>query len=253
MNTFQTKYGLVTLYHNEYYIGNEFKGGKYWDEDTLLKLRTFVDPDRNILEIGGHCGTSSIVYSSFLNENKKVYVFEPQENMFRLLCHNISQNGLENKIEPYHAGVFCYSGQGKMNGVDMDGPLPGLVEKRYNEEKDLACNFGGVGLGSDGEIIHLTTMDEMPFDNIGYIHCDAQGAENFIFSKGLSLIEKHRPVIYYENNQNYAKYLYDNVCSSYPQYKLESIFDIKKYCLDTLNYSGYIDKFNGGIDTLLVP
>lgn len=252
MNTFQTKYGLVTLYQNECYIGNEFKRGNYWDEDTLLKLRKFVDPGRNILEIGCHCGTSSLVYSSFLNEDKKVYVFEPQENMFRLLCHNISQNNLENKIQPFRSGVFCYSGLGKMNSIDIDGG-GGNVEKRYNEENDLACNFGGIGLGSDGETIQLTTIDEMPFDNIGFIHCDAQGAENFIFSKGLEFIAKHRPVIYYENNQNYAKPLYDSVCCSYPQYKSESVFDIKKYCLDTLNYSGYIDKFNGGIDTLLVP
>lgn len=30
----------------------------------------------------------------------------------------------------------------------------------------------------------------MSLDNIGYIHCDAQGAENFIFSKGLETIKK---------------------------------------------------------------
>ena len=89
--------------------------------------------------------------------------------------------------------------------------------------------------------------------DIGYIHCDAQGSENFIFSKGLETIEKYRPVILYENNQLYGKYLYDNVCKSYANYKKESVFDIKKYCMEKLNYSKFIDKFNGGIDTLLIP
>jgi hypothetical protein len=52
---------------------------------------------------------------------------------------------------------------------------------------------------------------------------------------------------------SYARYLYNNVCTSYPNYKEESIFDIKKYCMEQLNYSRFIDRFNGGIDTLLIP
>ena len=31
------------------------------------------------------------------------------------------------------------------------------------------------------------------------------------------------------------------------------IFDIKKYCMETLNYSMYLENFNGSIDTLLIP
>ena len=252
METFTTTYGLITLYKNEVYIGNEFKSGHYWDIDTLLKLREYIDPNRNILEIGGHCGTSTIVYSSFLHNEKKVYVYEPQRNMYNLLVHNIIQNNLQDKIKPYNLGVFCFEGNGKMNGIDLDGG-GGVVAKRYDEENNLACNFGGIGLGNDGEDIGLTTIDNMELDDIGYIHCDAQGAENFIFSKGLETITKYRPVIFYENNATYGKEFFDNVCNSYPKYKQERIFDIKKYCIDQLNYSKSIDRFNGSIDTLLIP
>lgn len=54
METYNTEYGLVTLYKNELWIGGEFQRGDYWDIDTLLKLREYVNPNRNILEIGGH-------------------------------------------------------------------------------------------------------------------------------------------------------------------------------------------------------
>ena len=60
-------------------------------------------------------------------------------------------------------------------------------------------------------------------------------------------------VILYENNELYARYLYDNVCKSYPNYTRESKFDLKKYCMEELNYSKFIDRFNGSIDTLLIP
>jgi FkbM family methyltransferase len=252
-DTFNTKYGNVTLLQNDVVIGNQFKFGHYNDEDTLLKLKVYIDPNKNILEIGGHCGTSSIVYSSFLNNDFKIFVYEAQKNMYNLLNHNIKQNNLQNKIIPYNLGVFCYTGKGKMNSIDMDGCIGANVEKRYNEEKDLPCNFAGIGLGNNGENIDLITIDEMKIENIGYIHCDAQGSENFIFSKGIDLIKKYRPVILYENKDFYGTYLYDNICESYPQFYNESKFDIKQYCMNELGYSHFIDRFNKGIDTLLIP
>jgi FkbM family methyltransferase len=252
IDTYNTSYGLISLYSNEVFIGHCFKNGQYWDGDTLIKLQKYIDPNRNILEIGGHCGTSTIVYSQFLNDNNKVFVYEPQKNMYQLLLHNINQNNLQNKIIPYNSGVFCYNGFGRMNSTDIDGG-GGNVNKRYTEEVDQTCNFGGIGLGNDGEEINLITIDDMPVEDIGFIHCDAQGAENFIFSKGLDLITKNRPVIYFENNEDYGKDFYNSVCKSYPEYKVESIFDIKKYCMKVLKYSYYIDCFNDGIDTLLVP
>jgi hypothetical protein len=172
--------------------------------------------------------------------------------MYNLLVQNINQNNLQNKIIPNNLGVFCFEGNAKMNDIDLDGGH-GVVSKRYNEEKNLPCNFGGIGLGNNGEDINLTTIDNMKLDDIGYIHCDAQGSENFIFSKGIETIKKYRPVILYENNECHSRFLYDNVCKSYPNYKEESTFDIKKYCMEQLNYSKFIDCFNGGIDTLLIP
>jgi FkbM family methyltransferase len=253
--TYDTQYGKITLYSNEIYIGATFNDGKYWDEDTLYKMKEYIDPNRNILEIGGHCGTSTIVYSSFLNKDKKVFVCEPQKKMYDLLIHNINQNELQDKIVPYNLGVFCYNGQGIMNDIDIDGG-GGVVEKRYNEEHFFDCNFGGIGLGGKGENVQLTTIDDMDLDDIGFIHCDAQGAENFIFSTGLETITKYRPVILFEdniNNEYYGKPLYDNVCKNYPEYSENSLFDIKKYCMETLNYSSFIENFNGSLDMLLIP
>lgn len=252
METFKTPYGLITLYKNGTFITNCFKQGYYWDIDTLHLLKQYINPLRNILEIGGHCGTSSLVYSSYLKADNKVYVYEPQLNMYKLLVTNINQNNLQHKIIPFNYGVFCFNGEGNMNNIDLDGG-GGVVSKRYNEEKHLSCNFGGIGLGSDGERVKLITVDDMNLDNIGFIHCDAQGSENFIFSRALETIRKCRPVILYENNEKHAKWLYNNVCKNYPTWKEESKFDLKQYCMETLQYSTCIDTFNNSIDTLLIP
>jgi len=252
MNTYNTQFGKVTLYKNDFVIDEVFRNGSYWDVDTIFKLHPYVNCERNILEIGGHCGTSSLIYSRFIKPNKKLYVFEPQKNLFNLLVQNINQNNFQDKIIPHNLGVFCYSGKGKMNNIDLDGGL-GNVTKRYNEENNLPCNFGGICLGDDGENIDMTTIDELNLDDIGFIHCDAQGSENFIFSKGIETIKKSRPVILYENKEFYGDYFYNNICNCYPEYKENSLFDIKKYCMEELQYSKFIDRFNNGIDTLLIP
>jgi FkbM family methyltransferase len=251
-NTYHTKYGKITLLKNEVYIGNEFRLNRYWEEDTLIKLKQYIPSDRNILEIGAHCGTSSVVYSSYISENHKLFAYEPQNVMYQLLVQNITQNNLQDKIIPFNNGVFCYKGAGNMNNIDLDGG-GGNVQRRYNEERHIGCNFGGIGLGKEGEPITLTTIDEMGHDNIGFIHCDAQGSENFIFSSGKETIKKNRPVILYENNAKYSKFLYDNVCLNYPSYVEESKFDLTEYCMTELKYSRCYDRFNGSIDTLLIP
>jgi len=248
-----TKYGYVILYNNDIYLNtNIFAQGIYHDEDTMLKLRQYIDPNKNILEIGANCGTSSIVYASFLNNNSKLYAYEPQKNMFNLLNLNIQNNSLENKIIPFNKGIFCYNGNAVMNDVDLDGG-GGNVKTRYTNENNLPCNFGGICLGRNGEEIDVVTLDSLNLDNLGYIHCDAQGSENFIFSNAINTITKFRPVILYENYEFYGDYLYNNICQSYPNYKSESSFDIKKFCIEELKYSKFIDRFNGGIDTLLIP
>jgi hypothetical protein len=134
-----------------------------------------------------------------------------------------------------------------VNGIDLD-ECREFVKKRYDNE-----NFRGMCLGNNGEKIKLITADDMNLENIGFIHVDAQGSENFIFSKALETINKNKPVIYYENNKTNCKYLFDTVCNNYPSFENESKFDIMEYCMKVLNYSNYITYFNGSMDTLLIP
>jgi FkbM family methyltransferase len=250
---YYTKYGYVILYNNDVYLNcDAFKKGNYHDEDTMLKLKKYIDPNKNILEIGANCGTSSLVYASFLDNGSKLFAYEPQKNMFELLNLNIINNSLQEKILPINKGIFCYNGKAIMNSIDLDGG-GGDVEKRYTVEQNLPCNFAGIGLGNNGEKIDVVTIDSLDLDNIGFIHCDAQGSENFIFSEAISTLKKCKPVILYENYDFYGKYLYENVCKCYPSYEKNSVFDIKKFCIEELGYSKYIDRFNGGIDTLLIP
>jgi len=233
---------------------------KYMEEGYLSWLwslqdiftKEYIDPNRDILEIGAHCGTSTVLYSSFLHDSRRLFAYEPQKNMYTVLLKNIEQNGLQSKVIPYNSAVFCYEGSGEMHSMALDTGC-GVVAKAYAEPANTNFNFGGVCLGQDGEAVKMTTVDLMGLDDIGFIHCDAQGAENYIFSNAVETIRRCRPVILYENNFAFGKNYHDNVSDAYPHYEKESLFNVSQYCMDELGYSQCIDKFNWSIDTLLIP
>jgi FkbM family methyltransferase len=245
IKTYDTKYGKISLLANEQIFDPSDPDFSAMEIDFGGR---YLDPDKNVLEIGGHCGTSSLVYASFLNEGQKIHVYEPQKSMFLLLVRNIVQNDLTDKIIPYNKGAFCYNGVGYMNDNTLDG-FVGTVSKRLNEERDQPCNFGGLSLGIGGEKVELVTIDSMNIENLGYIHCDAQGSENFIFSQAKETITKYRPVIVYENKDRYGDYLFDMVCKTYPDYLEYKDFSLKDFCMNELNYSEWHD----GYDILLIP
>jgi FkbM family methyltransferase len=250
--TYKTDFGLISLYKNEEYIGKAFEKGVYWSHDTMIKLRGYINPNKNILEIGGHCGTSSVFYHRFLHQGKKIYVYEPQKNMYDLLVRNIKQNNLQDKIYPSHKAIFCYNGTASMNHQTIDGTT-GDVKKRYSEESEIPCNFGGLSLGLGGEQTIVETVDSLNLDDIGFIHCDAQGSESFIFSKATETIKKNRPVIFFEDKAIHGELFHASVTVSYPMFMEESKFNIKDFCIKELGYRKCIEKFNNGLDSLLIP
>ena len=249
--TYNTQYGKVSLLNNDMYINGSFANGHYWDENTLLKLKQFIDPNKNILEFGGHCGTSTLVYASFLNPDNRVYVLEPQKNLYSLLKLNVEQNSLQDKIIHFNKGVFCFTGPGNMHDTDLDGSKGASVEKRYKEESNQPCNFGGIALGTDGEKIEMTTIDDLNIPNLGFIHSDAQGSEPYIFWAARNTIRKHKPVIMYENYKEFSSYLVKQVKNSYPMYEEASKFDIKEFCVKQLGYRHVIPL--GSENILLLP
>jgi FkbM family methyltransferase len=250
--TFVTEFGKVTLYANETFITPVFDDGLYWDIDNLRTVSKYIDPRRNILEIGGHCGTSSLVYASLLSEGSVIFVFEPQQHLFDLLLHNVRQNRLEGKIIPVQSAMFCCDGELCMNDIDIDGGF-GNPEKRYTSESNMPCNFGGIGLGGKGEKVRVTSVDSVPFlSNIGFMHVDAQGAEPFIFAKSTRTLRAYRPVILFEDNMHGDPKLYNHVKSSFTQYEEFCGFDVERYCVEVLDYHTVMP-IGSSIDVLLLP
>ena len=254
-------YGKISIYNNDYWFINSFKGMvdrmpyTYQTDKDMQFVKKYIPKYKNIIEVGAHCGIQTLFYKQQISPKCKYYAIEPQSKIYKLLRHNIDQNGLD--IKTYCAAGFCFTGHLKMN--DTIEPVDSHLYERPPkfeliselEQNKRMLNYGGVCIGNGGEKVKCYKLDDMGFDNIGFIHSDAQGAEPYLFYGARKLIKKNRPVIYYENIELYGKYLYNIVQKEYPEYEKQSKFNIKNYCMNDLKYSKYIDV--NSFDTLLIP
>lgn len=250
--TFKTKYGLLTINKFDKYFIDTFMNNEYWDEKTLFNIVNNYIEKGNIIEIGAHVGTSTLFYSKHIETGYKIYAFEPQKKIFDLLSLNISQNNLLQSVETRNEAIFCYNGIINLNAIDLDGPNKNNLIKNLELNK-LDINYGGIGIGDKGESVHCLTFDTLNIENVKFIHCDAQGAEPYIFSFAKKYIKINRPVILYENSNLYGDYLLNNIRNIYKEYNIESEFDLKKYCTEELGYTAIDNIYNSKDDTLLIP
>ena len=235
--TFNIENLKVTVNTDDIFFMDSFNAGNYWDIETLNKLEKYIDKNKNIIEIGAHMGSSTLIYSRYTN--KKVYAYEPQQKMFQLLERNITQNNIKN-VEIFNKAIFYKNGNTFMDSLNTH-----KIDTR-------GFNRGGLSLGSSeagGEETEIINLDSLNIDS-GFLHIDAQGAEQGIIYGGQNFIKRNLPTILYEDNFNDEKSLVDrvNLDKSIPQ-------EVKNFNIDNflkkLNYT--LHKKWAGIDTLAIP
>lgn len=234
--TFEIKNIKMSVAKDDTFFIMTFRNGDYWDYPTLKKLKeNYIDENKNIVEIGAHIGTSTCFYSKCTN--KKVIAYEPQTNIYELLEHNVKQNNLNN-VELKKEAIFYKNDKVFMDVLDT------------HKISDQGFNRGGVSLGVNGEATKCSTLNDLNIDDCGFLHIDAQGAEQHIFYSAMDFIAKHRPIILWENNIVYEKSLVNRVNLDKSIPNAVRTFNIEK-ALSDLGYN-HFDRW-AGIDTLSIP
>ena len=98
LNTYSTKYGKITCYNNDIVFSSLLQNGEIYEESLIVEyiiplLQKISDKEMTILDIGGHIGTHTILYSKLLN--CKVLTFEPQQKIYEILTKNVEDNQLD--------------------------------------------------------------------------------------------------------------------------------------------------------------
>ena len=168
------------------YIGRSLDiYGEYIEAEIAL-YRQLVKPGQVVVDAGANIGSHTVFFARTVHPGGFVVAIEPQRVVFQMLCANLAINGLRN-VDTRRAGVGAETGVMKVPPQD------------YNQ----AGNFGAAKLVAEGEgeQVPILTIDGLGLKRCDLIKIDVEGMEREALLGAQATIERHKPVIYLENNQ----------------------------------------------------
>ena len=157
--------------------------GEY-DPMMMRFLRHTLKPGMTFIDVGANCGAFTLAAARAMNEQGRIFAFEPGPPILARLRANLALNpAVERMTEviPYGLG----SGPGKFY---------------YQEE---AHNRGNASLfHATGTPVEVITLDswakEKGIERVDVIKIDVEGMEYEVLSGAKELLSKTKPVIYFE-------------------------------------------------------
>ncbi len=183
----EARHGYFLYNQNDSYVGRSLElYGEYCEQEISI-FRELIKPADVIWEIGANIGSQTVPLSQYVSHGK-IFAFEPQLEVYKLLCANLSINNCENVIPMWLALG------------DFDGEIP-LPEIDYHK----SLNFGAVSLLkvekpsiNKVKICKLDSLESLSQPN--FIKIDVEGMELLVLKGANDTITKSRPLMYIENN-----------------------------------------------------
>jgi FkbM family methyltransferase len=216
----------MRLYANATEVANIISNtGCYEKKETeiMFRILSLLGQNISILDIGANAGYYSLCYSAWLPK-ADIHAFEPMPATFERLKENAELSGGNMRLNPF--GLY-----------ERDDVL-GFY---FNSEESGATSIQNIrGIDESKKIMSkVTTMDgyvEKAGIKVGFIKCDVEGAEIFVFKGGLKTLETDKPVVFTEmlrkwsakfgyhpndilmlfSNLGYSCYTIGTMCKLYP-------------------------------------
>ncbi len=198
----KTEYGGMYVLSNDI-IGKKVLRGEYHEiqlinavSDYVKGLDTFKQHPI-VLDIGSNIGTTSLGFLKSCECN--VISCEPQLFLAQLQKKTMELNNLTDRITIYNnaVGHKCKPNISMSRSLSQIDGLGRELDCDYTD--DQTKNFGGLQIGKGGEtvdMIHIDSLNVSP----AVIKIDVEGAEKLVIWGARKTIERHRPLIIYENN-----------------------------------------------------
>lgn len=212
-----TRYGDMIVAAADNYVGRSIVEYGEWSQSEIDLLQQIIKPGMIVLDIGANIGYHTLAFSKATGPTGKVVSFEPQPEIFQLLCANIAINNLSN-VTALNIAL------GKARGiVDM----PSI---NYN----VPGNFGALrldhSLKEEQSVVSRTPISLNRLDDIFHaqnamvIKMDVECMELDVLKGATALLEKSRPAMLVENNlpgemsEHLLKFLFDLNYNCYWQF-----------------------------------
>ena len=160
---------------------------KIWEDWVEDIIKVLYIENTNMVDIGAHIGTTSLIMSKYISENCMIYAFEPVYNNITNL--NICENNLQDKIQLFPIGLSDKKCKLESGFIDFS------VEANYGYTR-----IDNLKLSDENSqyVIEVDTLDEMKLENISFIKIDVEGSESKVLDGAKETIMKYKPAIFIE-------------------------------------------------------
>ena len=159
------------------------------DVMNLGFLATKLQPGMVVYDVGGNCGQMALYFSAKVGGSGRVFSFEPVPENFARLSRNIRLNNLAN-VEAFETAV----------GSDLE-PKSFCFDSAHHTMGTFTTTMVKLAAWEATITVLCTTLDAWAGDGRpgpSVIKIDVEGAGLEVIKGAASLIEKHRPGIYFE-------------------------------------------------------
>ena len=191
-----TKHGKLFFPKYDIGVGDGLREYGEFSELELIIMLNFINKGDSVIDIGANIGAFTIPFAKKVGKNGKVYGFEPQKFIYKILEKNINSNKLDNvKIFNYGLGKsnhnitisdFDYSQLGCFGGIGFN--------KKYDN------SFSAKKLNSIQKVQIKRIDDILKLKKCNFVKIDVETMELDVLKGGRTFVSNHRPVIWYENH-----------------------------------------------------
>lgn len=180
---------LIEIDTNELICWNIYWFGGYEDKVTWV-INKFIKKDDVVIDLGANIGVWTLLFS---NRCAMVHAVEPHPEFRRRLISNLNLNRLKNVYVHEFAVSRIEEGV-----ATLYAPPPEMQNKSASMldlNRELTVRID----------VPVKSMDNAfrGIDRLDFIKIDCDGSDADIILSGASLIEKHRPVIIFEDLGGY--------------------------------------------------
>jgi FkbM family methyltransferase len=168
------KYGWM-LYSGPY-IGKCFDLYGQYSESEVSLMRSFLREGSTVIDVGANIGDLTIPLAKTVSPTGRVYAIESHPEAFNILCANLALNGLRNTK-----------------------PINAFVAASENVETG-SRTWGRFAYVSETWKTPFLALDSLELSACDLIKVDVDGKELEVLKSGEMQIERHRPILYFEND-----------------------------------------------------
>ncbi len=169
---------------------------KEYEPEIVELLKNYLARGKDAVNIGANVGIFTVFMAGLIEENQKVLAVEPTPLAFKYLGNNIKRNDVMDKVISYNGICSDAEGEYQLNIIQGNEEYSSIGESLYisdSKKKTIIIKVEGETLNN------LVNKFDL---NPGLILIDVEGAEMKVLAGASKVIEKYKPVIIAELNDN---------------------------------------------------